>query len=376
MDTETQLSMLDRILEHRNAGRGTDAAESWWERSVDAYTCPDRFAAERQLLSSVPAVVGLSNLVPTAGSYATVQMGDKPVLVTRTEDGSVAAMLNVCRHRGAEIASGCGEASRLSCPYHGWTYRLDGQPAARRRPEHFDNLPDEGLVRLPCKEEHGLIWVCPAPDGSIPENPLAGIESDFEPLDFADHRLFATSTFTRQINWKLVIDTFLEVYHVPVLHERTLGGLIHGDYSLFDAFGPHGRMVVTRLSIDTVEETPRSERSALPHVTIVWQLLPNTVVIFQQDHMQLYQAQPGSHPGESVITVSIHVPKDTEFSDEHWQKNYDLLIEVTDTEDFVTCAGMQRGFMSGAQDHITFGANEPTLQHFHQSFEKLLADQP
>ena len=57
---------------------------------------------------------------------------------------------------------------------------------------------------------------------------------------------------------------------------------------------------------------------------------------------------------------------------EHWQKNFDLLVEVTDTEDFATAAGIQRGYRSGAQTHVTFGRNEPALQHYHRSLLTLL----
>jgi len=210
------------------------------------------------------------------------------------------------------------------------------------------------------------------PTASIPAEPLQGAEQDLRELGLADHRLFTSTTFTRPINWKLVIDTFLEVYHVGVLHKATIDPLIHSDFALFDAFGSNGRMVVTRRSISELDTLPRTEWPFFPHTTIVWALQPNTILIYQQDHAQLYQSRPGAHPGESIITVSVYVPRDTTRSDEHWQKNFDLLVEVTDSEDFVTCAGIQRGFESGAQEHITFGTNEPLLAHYERELTNLL----
>jgi len=374
MERDAELALLDRIQAHRMAGRGTDTASSAWQQQVSAYTCPDRLAAERKLLTHAPTVVGLSGLLPDAGTYATTMLGDAPVLLTRNQDGEVAAMLNVCRHRGAEIATGCGSAALLSCPYHGWTYRLDGSLAARRRPEHFGGLEDAGLVQLPVLEQDGLLWVSGTPGTHIPSEPLQGAEVDLAGFDLAGHRLFTSTTFTRPINWKLVIDTFLEVYHVPVLHEQTLGDLIYGDYSLFDAYGDHGRMTVTRTSIDDIDSQERDEWQFLPHSTIVWALQPSTILIYQQDHAQLYQARPGAHAGEAIITVSVYVPQNTTIDDSHWQKNFDLLVKVTDTEDFVTCAGIQRGFASGAQDAITFGANEPLLVHYERNLNRLLEE--
>lgn len=386
MDQVTQLALIDRIHAHRAAGRGTDTAATAWRRSIDAYTCLDRLAAERALLRKTPTIVGLSAMVPEPRSFAATRVGDIPVVVTRGDDGAVSAMINLCRHRGAEVATGCGNAARLTCSYHGWTYGLDGSLAARRRPEYFADEPDDGLVRLPVLEQDGLIWVHGDPNGSIPEQPLAGAEREIGPLGLESHRLFTSSTFTRAINWKLVMDTFLEVYHVPVLHRVSLGEMISGDYSLFDSFGDHGRMVVTRTSIPELDKQDRAEWDLYPHATIVWMLVPNTVLIYQQDHAQLYQAWPGRTADESEITVSLWVPDDSPVADDHWQKNFDLLIKVTDTEDFVTCAGMQQGFNAGgfqsvdqglngdsAEPHIMFGRNEPTLQHFHRSIEALLA---
>ncbi len=372
MDRETQLALLDRIQVHRADGRGTDGAGEVYRQPTNAYTSAERLDAERRLLDTAPTIVGLSDLLPGPNTYAAVTVGTSPVALTRDRDGQVHALLNVCRHRGAEVARGCGTAALLTCPYHGWTYHFDGRLSARRRPAYFADADDEGLVALPVSEQHGLIWVSADPAGIIPPEPLQGAQSDLAHLDLANHRLFTSSTFTRPINWKLVIDTFLEVYHVGVLHKATIDPLIHSDYSLFDSFGSHGRMVVTRRSIDELDDLPRAEWPFFAHTTIVWALQPNTILIYQQDHAQLYQARPGEHPGESIITVSVYVPNNTTWSDEHWQKNFDLLVEVTDTEDFVTCAGIQRGFASGAQRHITFGTNEPLLAHYERELSSLL----
>lgn len=373
MDRKTQLALLDRINVHRAAGRSTDQVDSWFRQPTADYTCPDRLAQERSLLNHTPAVVGLSGLLPEPGTYASCFVGDVPVVVTRTSDGTITAMQNVCRHRGALVVNGCGQAQRLTCPYHNWTYGLDGKLASRRRPENFDGVETEGLIRLPAQEEHGLIWVSGNPDEALPPDPLQGAGDEIGPLDLENHRLFATKTFTWAINWKLVIDTFLEVYHVPVLHKESLGDLLHGDYALFDAFGPNGRIVATRLSIDELDDTPREAWSLLDHATIVWLLQPNTVLIYQQDHAQLYQARPGPTAGESIITASSYVPRTSTRPDDHWQRNFDLVVQVTETEDFVTCSGMQAGFAAGAQSHITFGRNEPLLQHFHRELDAMLS---
>jgi phenylpropionate dioxygenase-like ring-hydroxylating dioxygenase large terminal subunit len=372
MDLPTQVALIDRINAHRSAGRGTDMADASWQVPVSTYTDPERFDAERRLLRTLPTVVGLSGLVPEPNSYATVGVGDVSVIVTRGPDGEVAAMLNVCRHRGAQVTEGCGRAARLACPYHGWTYQVDGAPAARRRDEYFTDQPMQGLTRLPIAERDGLIWVSVDPDGRIPDQPLTGAEAELAPFGLGSYRLFGTRTFSRKLNWKLAVDTFCESYHVGSLHRETLAPLIHSDFALFDAAGLHGRMIATRRSIADLDGLDRDEWSLLPHATILWFLVPNTVLIYQQDHVQVYQTRPGAGPDEAHLSVSVYVPPDSTRTDAYWNRNFDLLIDVTDAEDLTTAAGIQRNFYSGAQDAVVFGRNEPALQHYHRSINDLL----
>ena len=373
MNIETQHALIDRIAAHRAAGRGTDVAESTLEVAVSTYASAARLEAERAMLSHQPTLVGLSGLVPGPGSYATVDVGGSSVIVTHDQQGDVAAMLNVCRHRGAEITTGCGTAARLTCPYHGWTYALDGASAGRRRGEHFADVEPEPLTRLPVLEQDGLIWVSADPRGTIGHEPLSGAQADLAPFDLGTYRLFRTHEFVRPMNWKLGIDTFCEAYHLGSLHRDSLSPLIFSDFALFDTSGLHGRLVAVRRSIVELDDVAPADRSLLPHATILWFVVPNTVLIHQQDHIQLYRSWPGSHPGEAHLSVAIYVPPDSPRSERYWDKNFTLLVDVTDTEDFATAAGIQRGFATGAQTHVTFGRNEPALQHFHRSIETLLA---
>ena len=371
MDAATQRALIARIAAHRADGRGTDTAADVMRAPVAGYTDPTRFAIEREVIHREPALVGLSGLVPEARTHAVVQVGDRSVIVTRDEAGVVHALLNVCRHRGAEVASGCGSGGRLTCPYHGWSYGLDGSSASRRRGEHFDGDGD-ALTRLPVLERDGAIWVCTDPTGSLPEQPFQGAERELIPLNLGSLRLFGVREFTRPINWKLAVDTFCEAYHLATLHRTTLAPMIHDDFALFDAFGDHGRLVAARKSIAQLDALPADEQHLLPHATILWFVVPNTVLLHQQDHIQLYQSRPGRTADEAHLTVSLYVPTDGLRTDDYWQKHFDLLVDVTDEEDFTTAAGIQRGYHSPAQDHVVFGRNEPALQHFHRAVDRLV----
>lgn len=372
MDRRTQHHLIERIERHRAAGRGTDTAPSTMRVPTADYVDPERFVRERAAITRAPSLVGLSGLVPEPRSFATVDIGDQSVIVTRDDGGKVHAMLNVCRHRGAEVARGCGHAARLACPYHGWVYGLDGAGVSRRRDEHFDGEA-QPLTRLPVLERDGIIWATADPGGTIPDRPLHGAEHELAPFDLGALRLFGTRSFTRPLNWKLAVDTFCEAYHLTTLHRTTLAPLIHDDFALFDPFGPHGRLVAARRSIADLAGVPEAERSLLPHATILWFVVPNVVLIHQQDHVQLYRSRPGRSPDEAHLDVSLYVPPDGVRDDGYWQKNFDLLVDVTDTEDFATAAGIQRGFRTRAQDHVVFGRNEPALQHYHRAVDELIA---
>lgn len=372
MDATTQLALLARIDAHRNAGRGTDTADAVMRVPVDHYTSAVRLDLEKKVLHSSPALVGLSGLVAEPGSYATVDIGDRSVVVTRDRGGEVHALANVCRHRGAEVAHGCGTAQRLSCPYHGWVYDLDGSGISRRRDEYFDG-DVESLVKLASVESDGLIWVNPEPGGAIGPDPSHGAGVELAPFALERFQLFASTSFTRPLNWKLAVDTFCEAYHLSSLHKATLAPMIHDDFALFDPFGSHGRMIAVRRSISHLDGLDDAERSLIPHATILYFLVPNTVLIYQQDHVQLYQSRPGKTPDEAHLSVNLYVPPDSGRSDSHWQRNFDLLVSVTDSEDFAAAAGIQRGSHSGAQKEFVFGRNEPALQHYHRSVDALVS---
>jgi glycine betaine catabolism A len=153
------------------------------------------------------------------GDYLTLQIGEYPVLIVRDRDGGIRAFHNSCRHRGARVCPDArGNAPRLVCPYHQWTYRLDGElMAARDMGEAFDRS-QHGLRPLHCTSMAGYIWIC-----------LARVAPDFEPFRsqvepyLLPHRLHEAkvafeSTLVERANWKLVWENNRECYHCPVNH--------------------------------------------------------------------------------------------------------------------------------------------------------------
>src|SRR5580658_3699961 len=167
--------------------------------------------------------VGHDCEVPNPGNYLTVQIGEYPVVVVRDRNGELRAFHNTCRHRGSRICSAeHGSSPRLVCPYHQWTYALDGRLiAARDMGSEFDKSK-HGLKTVHCASAGGYIWIC-----------LAAAAPDFEPIAkhiepyFLPHKLHQTkiafqSTIIEQANWKLVWENNRECYHCAANHPELI----------------------------------------------------------------------------------------------------------------------------------------------------------
>ena len=362
-------------------GRTTALADGVYRNPVSDYTCPEQAAREHDLFfQRGPLCIGLSCLLPQPGDFLTHDYAGVPILLVRQEDRTLRAFLNVCRHRGARLAEGRGAAARdFSCPYHGWCYALDG--ALLTRPDELSfveiDKASRGLRPLPLVEKYGIVWVSPKPETGFDIAPLlAGLERDLAAYHLESYHHYETRVLQRRINWKVAVDTFLELYHLSVLHPRTVGPILYGNLASFDAFGRNLRMIGARRSIGALRETPEAEWDLIRHSAIICVLFPNTVFIMQGDHLETWHVFPaGNGVDESVMYASLYTPEPahTDSARRHWDRNMELLMATVEKEDFPLSEGMQRGFYSGAQQEVIFGRNEPALQHFHKSIKDALA---
>ncbi len=380
MERATQHHLMRRVLAHLAAGT-TDLAPDVHRNPTTAYGDAAHLAREVDVLfRRYPLMVGLSCLIPAAGDHFTDDHAGVPILVVRGDDGRARAFLNVCRHRGARVAEGCGRARSLTCPYHGWTYALDG--ALRGIPDRRNfpaiALEDHGLLPLPIAERHGLLWVKPTPDPS-PLDAAAhlgpALDAELAAFDLATWHHYETRTIRRAMNWKIVLDTFLEAYHLGVLHRKTVAPLFVGNTCLFDAFGPHLREVLPRASMATQVDAPEGEWDFIAHNTIVYVLFPNTVFVVQVDHVETWRVFPVDGKVDAcVMLLDFYVPEpiDSDSARRHWERNMDLTIRTVNDEDFPVGEGIQRGVMAGAQGFTTFGRNEPALQHFQKTVAQVV----
>src|SRR5262249_30340942 len=148
-----------------------------------------------------------------------------PILLTRASDGRVRALANVCRHCGARLADGAGEARRFTCPFHAWVYDLEGRLAGVPMGSAFDGLcrEEKGLVELPVAERYGLVVgrLRPGPPVDIDAYLGPELAQELGLLGLADWETFREPhVHAVDANWKVTLDTFRENYHFDYLHRR------------------------------------------------------------------------------------------------------------------------------------------------------------
>jgi len=380
MKRETQLELARALQTFAREG-STALAPQIFRNPVAAYGDPARLKLERErLFLRMPLFMTMSCRVREPGDYIAEEVAGVPVLLVRGRDGVVRAFANICRHRGAPVASGCGRTRVFSCPYHGWTYALDGKLAGIPDERSFTGIEKatQGLLPLPAGERHGMIFVRLTPGEALEidvDAHLSGLGDDFGSYRFDSYSFFASEMLTPKINWKFGVDTFLESYHLPALHRATVAPLIRGNTGAFDAFGGHGRLTMLRYSATEWDGKADGDWDVLANILPIYRLMPNSIIVFQSDHLETWRMLPGATPDRCAVEFALYAPEPpaTDKARAYWQKNYDLAVRTVKDEDFALGEKMQRAFMSGLQAEVVYGRNEPALIHFHETLRAALA---
>ncbi len=371
--------LIAEVLTHIESGGSWQTAP----HNTPAAHYADRahLASELATLFRGPQVVALSPDLPGPNTFVTRDQYDVALLLTRDDHGQVHASANVCTHRGAQLtADGRGEGRRHTCPYHAWTFdskgTLVGLPDAGAFPDVCPN--SEGLVSLPVVERNGLIWCDPRPGTTELDEKridLGEFEEDIADYGVDGHRHWRTHRFELAMNWKLVIDTFLEPYHFAALHKETVGPYFIPNLCVAHRCGHHVREVLPRRTFAELATQTPEQWDLVPHTAMVYVLFPNTVFVMQIDHIETWRVTPDRHdPARCVVDLDFYIPDEpaTESSERHWENNWKLTLDTVIGEDFAAMEHAQRGLSSGVIDHLRLGANEPALAMFHQSLAEAL----
>lgn len=194
----------------------------------EVYTSEEFVAEElKNIFSKDWYCVGRSSSLAEPGDYITCELADQPIIVLRDRDGELRAMSNVCMHRMSTLLQGRGKVRSIVCPYHAWTYNLDGSlrgAPAMTLNEGFckDNY---ALPQVRCQEWLGWTFVSLNPDAPDVADQLSQVEEMISGYDMTNYTEAFYEEHVWDTNWKVLAENFMESYHLPVCHAGTIGGL-------------------------------------------------------------------------------------------------------------------------------------------------------
>ncbi len=374
------LEIVRRILAHIDAGT-TDEGEAWRE-PVENYLDPARFADEQRLLRSLPSVFVPSAAIPNPGDHVERVCFGTPLFAVRGSDRRVRVFRNACRHRGMALVEGAGCSHALVCPYHGWTYRLDGSLA---HVPHADAFPDldvsaRGLVEVTSSEVDGLIVIGALdPDAACADDAMSALTdgSPWRDKLLPAQRLVVNESAVRNINWKVLIEQFLEGYHIRSTHRETFFPLQYDDLNVVETFGPNSRITFPYRNIERLRDREESSWTTKQRMTFLYQLFPNVMIATFPDQVSVVVVDPIDVEHSMLTTYTFVTP---EFADAAMiaaaQRDGGAppsLLEQGVLEDNEMSAGVQRGLRSGANAFVEFGRHESAIGHFHTNLDQRLA---
>jgi glycine betaine catabolism A len=357
-------SEVHRRLKDIVENHGSDNPPCHHRWSSTNYTSADAFAVESKLRA--PICLGPAQRLPEKHSYFLSEAWGKSWIVRRTGDTEYAAHLNRCRHRGMKLVENeSGSAGKIVCPYHGWTYDEQGVCVGVAQKALAFPYLDMSAVHLESQRinEHGsLLWLM----AGGPADFLAPLAAHFASWNLSGYALRSVRQQTVRANWKLLVEAFLEAYHVPFVHRKTLAPATLSFKWLTDVYGLHGRAVypLQRLKSDLNLEKHPLRR----YISVVYHIFPNTLVSFQPFHALVTHFVPLA-PDLTRAIVSILTRKEDV---QEFAPMVDRDIEFVAkglSEDFTTTEKIQEGFTSGPVDFMA-GNFEGQIERFHKNLEK------
>jgi len=348
----------------------------------EAYLDPERFEAEQRMIFARSwNCVGRSAELGKPGAYLTGQVAGESILVVRQRNGSLRAFRNLCRHRGARL---CLEPTgaldkAIRCPYHAWTYGLDGHLIAAPNASEMPDLDkaERSLLQVPVEEWAGYAWVRLAGEGTLAEQVEPQLQERFGSLEpFARYQLDRLAvghrvTYDVASNWKSIVENFMECYHCASLHPELTEAVPEFASGYGTVSGGVGRGAAFA---GTLEGFSRSHRAWRPRLRGLLEeddrlffgvvLLPGCLAVLVPDHVAFFRIEPLA-PGRTLVHVDwLFEPDEVARADFDPSDSVELL-DLTNRQDFSACERCQLGATSEAFETV-LAPPEHIIENFHR----------
>lgn len=382
--TEGLQRLCQRLIDEAQQPESAEWDPTETELDGAVYSDPGIYRREiERIFRRVPICLGHADQLREPGSLIARDLFGLPLLMVRDRQGEIRVLLNVCRHRGARLIAGEETVCRrttLTCPYHAWTYELNGNLRGVPGAEGFPTLDKStrGLRQLPSVVRHGLIWALMDTAGGTLDVPgfLGEIDEDLAAFNLGSHVFFRQHARRRATNWKLVMDAFQEVYHIKRLHSRTIAPFFVDAKSAGEGVGLHTRILVPRERFGEARALAPQAWDLRQHTTLTHAIFPNSLIIYHPDFTSLLGMFPTA-PGEILFVHTMFTPHEARSEKEraHWDRSFALIDEgVFGPEDLFISEQIQLGAASGANDTFVLGRFEQHLRRFHGHVRSMLED--
>ncbi len=309
------------------------------------------------------------------GDFSAVEVGGVAVLIALDDQGELRAFSNTCRHRGSQLVEGDGNCSRIRCPFHAWTYALDGRlvgAASMAETPNFDKA-DYPLHEFALGEHDGFVFVCLASDPPPFGDWVGTFSQVHESWPLADLVTVRRREFSVECNWKAFAEVFNEYYHLPYVHSSSIDGLYGEPDDTDDVSGAFTTQFgVTAGTAGLLQDDQRQALPAMPGlsgrdatgVRYSW-LYPNIVTAIGVDAMWMYEIYP-SGPDRCDCAQVVCFPQSTidsaGFSDK--ATTYLERMDVAINEDIPVLERQHRGLRSPFAAQGPFSHLEPSVANF------------
>lgn len=243
--------------------------------------------------------VGRAADIPNEGDYITSSINDQPIFSIRGKDGAIRSFSNVCLHRMMRLMKDSGNCCRIVCPYHAWTYSLDGRllgAAHMKKTEGFETQ-SRSLPAIRTEIWHGWIYATLNDAAPALTGQLAALEPLVEPYRMADYIPVVTQDHVWNTNWKLLTENFMEGYHLPVAHRETVGAWFPANDTEFPTERHDGFTYQTFIkTADATYGRAHPDNTRLEgrwrYTTVMPTVFPTHMYILAPDHLWYLSLRP------------------------------------------------------------------------------------